>query len=99
MLTIGTTIRRLNHFEYPAFEKMNQNGRMIKMTMINHMIGPIGPICMEYLLGMVCYSHLTANYLAKMRALHAFKYTACMFYLGQKRTSAILLIMMRTLDV
>ncbi len=67
MLTIGTTISRLNHLEYPAFEKMNQNGRMIKTTIIKHMISPKGPICsgmsliiscMEFLLRIVCFSHL-----------------------------------------
>ena len=61
MLTIGTTISRLNHLEYPAFEKMNQNGKTIKMTMITHMIG-IGAISMEFLPCMVCYCHLTTNY-------------------------------------
>jgi len=45
MLAIGTTIRRLNHLEYPAFEKMNQNGRMITAAKNNHMISPKGPIC------------------------------------------------------
>ncbi len=39
-LTIGTTIRRLNHLGYPAFEKMNQNGMMIKTTTIRQMISP-----------------------------------------------------------
>ncbi len=68
MLTIGTTISRLNHLEYPAFEKMNQNGRMNKTTKINHMISPKGPIyigmsvivsCMKFLLRMLCFRHLT----------------------------------------
>ncbi len=61
MLTIGTTISRLNQLECPAFEKMNQNGRTTKMAMITHMIG-IDHISMEFLLFMVCYSHLTVNY-------------------------------------
>ncbi len=43
-LTNGTTIRRLNHLEYPAFEKMNQKGRMIKTERIKQMIKPKGPI-------------------------------------------------------
>jgi hypothetical protein len=41
-------IRRLNHLEYPAFEKMNHHGRMIKSvnTTIKkkHRISPIPPI-------------------------------------------------------
>ena len=63
-LMIGTTIRRLNHLEYPAFEKMNQNGMMIKTTRIRQMTSPyIGIISdMEFLLrvdasprsGLVC---------------------------------------------
>ena len=40
MLTTGTAIRRLNHLGYPAFEKMNQNGMMIKTTKIRQMISP-----------------------------------------------------------
>ena len=65
MLTIGNAISRLNHLEYPAFEKMNQNGRT---TRINHKISPKGPIdmgmslvifCMKFLLRIVCFSHLT----------------------------------------
>lgn len=44
MLTIGTTINRPNHLEYPAFKKMNQNGKTIKTTIINHMTAPKGPI-------------------------------------------------------
>ena len=69
MLTIGTTMSRLNHLEYPAFEKMNQNGKAIKTTIItHHMISPKGPIfigmlpiisCMEILLRIVSFSHLT----------------------------------------
>ncbi len=73
MLTIGITIRRLNHSEYPVFEKMNQNGRMIK-TIINNIViirGLSLIICMENLLKMVCHSHLTNNYLAKKSAYHA----------------------------
>ncbi len=54
-LTIGTTIRRLNHLEYPAFEKMNQNGMTIKTTKIRQMISPyIGIISdMAFILRMV----------------------------------------------
>ncbi len=73
MLTIGITIRRLNHSEYPVFEKMNQNGRMIK-TIINNIViirGLSLIICMENLLKMVCHRHLTNNYLAKKSAYHA----------------------------
>ena len=74
MLTIGITIRRLNHSEYPVFKKMNQNGRMIK-TAINNIViirgGMSLIICMENLLKMVCHSHLTNNYLAKKSAYHA----------------------------
>ncbi len=53
-LMIGTPIRRLNHLEYPAFEKMNQNGMMIKTTRIRQMTSPyIGIISdMEFLLRM-----------------------------------------------
>ena len=49
-LTSGTTMRRLNHLEYPAFEKMNQKGRMIKTAKIKQMTNPKGPIC----IGMSC---------------------------------------------
>ena len=54
-LMIGTTIRRLNHLGYPAFEKMNQNGMMIKTTKIRQMISPyIGIISdMAFLLRIV----------------------------------------------
>ena len=68
MLMIGTTISRLNHPEYPAFEKMNQNGRMITTAIINHINRPKDPIyigmsliisCMEYPLRIVCFRHQT----------------------------------------
>ena len=70
MLTIGTNIRRLNHLEYPAFEKMNQNGRMIRTAMISTK----GNLSMEYLLQIVCFSHLTDNYSKKscMSCLQAY---------------------------
>ena len=79
MLTIGTTIRRLNHLEYPAFEKMNQNGRMIKTTIIKLMISPKGPIgidisliiCMEYLLRMVCLRPINGSLRAKKTVTEA----------------------------
>jgi hypothetical protein len=45
MLTIGTTISKLSHLECPAFEKINQNGRMIKIAIIKNMISPENPIC------------------------------------------------------
>ncbi len=44
-LTIGTAIKRLNHPEYPALVKMNQNGMTISATNINIMIGPTAHIC------------------------------------------------------
>ena len=60
MLTIGTAIRRLNHLGYPAFEKMNQNGMMIKTTKIRQMISPyIGIISdMAFLPRMVLGTYL-----------------------------------------
>ncbi len=63
MLMIGTTMSRLNHLEYPAFEKMNQNGRMITAIIINHINRPKDPIficmllvisSMEFPLRIVC---------------------------------------------
>src|SRR3990167_95506 len=47
-LTIGTTINRPNHGEYPAFLNMKQNGRMIsaeKNTIINDPKGHIDVSC------------------------------------------------------
>ncbi len=43
-LTIGTSIKRLNHLEYPAFVKMNQNGMTIKAANINIIISPEAPM-------------------------------------------------------
>lgn len=42
MFTIGITMRRLSHFEYPAFEKICQNWMMIMTAIATHMIGPNG---------------------------------------------------------
>ncbi len=68
-LMIGTTIRRLNHLEYPAFEKMNQNGMMIRTTRIRQMTSPyidIGIIFdMEFLLSNGCFSPV--SYLPLLR--------------------------------
>src|SRR5712692_6962615 len=43
-LTIGTTMSRLSHRGNPAFEKMNQNGRMINAAKISIMKKPNGHI-------------------------------------------------------
>jgi len=68
-LTSGITMRRLNHLENPAFEKINQNGMMIKTAIIRQKIGPPDPIaigmlliisCMKFLLKIVSFKHLTS---------------------------------------
>jgi hypothetical protein len=55
---------------------MNQNGRMIKTTQINHMISPKGPMYIGmsliiyptvFLLRTVCFSYLTFVYRAHAR--------------------------------
>ena len=43
-LTIGISIRRLNHLEYPAFVKMSQNGMTHKAANINIIIAPEAPM-------------------------------------------------------
>ncbi len=43
-LAIGTSIRRLNHLEYPAFVKMNQNGMTTKAANISIIIAPEAPM-------------------------------------------------------
>jgi phosphatidylserine synthase len=40
IFTMGIAINMLSHFEYPAFEKMTQNGMIIMIANMTHMIGP-----------------------------------------------------------
>jgi hypothetical protein len=40
IFTMGIAINTLSHFEYPAFEKIAQNGMIIMIANMTHMIGP-----------------------------------------------------------